>query len=324
MKVDIVRSIMAQFLPRLLYSRRRGPQHRIWRVLHRYYSRGRLPIKVFLHGKSMFLNPASPYPFILADAPQFNSGLIAVAICLYRHVGRPLHIVDVGSSVGDTLVLLKHSIPDGIESCICVDGAEDNRPYFEKNTVGINGVRAYFMMLGAAAGAVPSLVRHHPGSAMAAGSGCAPCQTLDSLLATLGPVGKCDLIKIDVDGYDGEVLKGAGETLLRWQPLVVFEWHPYLIKLCGCDHRTAFRALGAAGYRKLIWFNNRGYFSHISEIPDEIEINWWNEFLISRYRPDGPHFDVVALPPLLENLVADLAGVVAYSANVTRCEESLT
>ena len=124
--------------------------------------------------------------------------------------------------------------------------------------------------------------------------------------------GNCDLLKIDVDGYDGEVLLGAAGTLARQQPLVIFEWHPHLIKLCGNDHRAPFRALADAGYTKLLWFGNRGPFSHSSAIPTEKEIDWWQAFLLSKHQPFGPHFDIIALPPTLETLADLIARASVY------------
>lgn len=43
-----------------------------------------------------------------------------------------------------------------------------------------------------------------------------------------------DLIKIDVEGYEGFVLKGAAATLAA-RPALLFELHPELQANCGCD-----------------------------------------------------------------------------------------
>lgn len=49
-----------------------------------------------------------------------------------------------------------------------------------------------------------------------------PCETLDRVLARL-EVGRVSLIKIDVEGGELDVLKGALETLARHRPVVVAE-----------------------------------------------------------------------------------------------------
>jgi FkbM family methyltransferase len=314
MKIDLLRSFLAQKLPHRLYGTRPG-RLRGWLLKHlyRFYSKGRLPLRVYLHGRWLYLNKANPYPFVLADAPAFDSGLVAAAQCLQRHLQRPLRVVDVGCSIGDTVALLEHRIPGGVESYVCVDGAEENRPFFELNTTGVRDVSVHFAMLSAAADEVPSLIRQHPGTAHASGTERVSSQTLDDVLAGCGRRGECDLLKIDVDGYDGEVLLGAQKALGRHQPMVVFEWHPLLIERCGNDRRSAFLALIAAGYSKLLWFGNRGPFSHRCELAQVMtEIDWWNDFLLARRLPAEPHFDIVALPPRLEKLADTIPRAANY------------
>ncbi len=45
-------------------------------------------------------------------------------------------------------------------------------------------------------------------------------------------ISKIDLIKIDVEGFDGYVLKGAKKTITKYQPAMVIESIPKLIKNC--------------------------------------------------------------------------------------------
>ncbi|MGH9325177.1 MAG: FkbM family methyltransferase [Terriglobia bacterium] len=47
-----------------------------------------------------------------------------------------------------------------------------------------------------------------------------PCVTLDSSLKSLG-IGKVDLLKIDTEGYEMQVLKGASEALERTERIVM-------------------------------------------------------------------------------------------------------
>lgn len=51
-------------------------------------------------------------------------------------------------------------------------------------------------------------------------------ETIDGLVERLG-LQRIDLIKLDVDGNELEILKGATKTLSRYQPLIVMELCPY-------------------------------------------------------------------------------------------------
>lgn len=58
-----------------------------------------------------------------------------------------------------------------------------------------------------------------------------------------------DLIKIDVEGYEAEALRGARATLERSHPLIVLEWHRAMLGQRGLNARAALEPLVAAGYR---------------------------------------------------------------------------
>lgn len=58
-----------------------------------------------------------------------------------------------------------------------------------------------------------------------------------------------DLIKIDTEGYDSFVLRGAAATIRAWQPLFVFESKPGVsVKRYGVSEATHFALLDEFGY----------------------------------------------------------------------------
>lgn len=50
------------------------------------------------------------------------------------------------------------------------------------------------------------------------------CRTLDAVIAERS-IDRVDLLKIDVEGFEREVLLGARETLRRFRPKLIVEWH---------------------------------------------------------------------------------------------------
>lgn len=73
-----------------------------------------------------------------------------------------------------------------------------------------------------------------------------PFTTLDTFVAETG-LDRLDLVKIDVDGFDLEVLKGARETLRRFDPWVLIE----------LNHALATR--GQSVSEALLWLSGQGY-----------------------------------------------------------------
>jgi len=277
---------------------------RVWQALVDYCGRGRRPLRVRLHGFPALLNPGNPYPFILAENPGFNEPLVQLVRQVHRHLGRPLVVIDVGASIGNTALLLAAECGEALGRLHCLEGDADFLAYLQHNTARLARVTVYHAMLARAVGVTRALQHHHPGTAGAIGDRDAPATTLDHLM--LVAESRFDVLKSDIDGSDGEALAGAAQLLARDHPAVIFEWHPFLIREAGHAPETAFSTLCAAGYRTFLWFTNQGNFSHFSA-GEPAEVEKWNRALLA-LRPYGdPHFDVIALPESLSALELPLA-----------------
>jgi FkbM family methyltransferase len=72
-------------------------------------------------------------------------------------------------------------------------------------------------------------------------------ETLDSYVAS-HHIGRIDLIKLDVDGFEGKVIRGARETLKRLGPKIIMEVAPAWTEMRGDDIKDILRALEQIGY----------------------------------------------------------------------------
>jgi hypothetical protein len=113
------------------------------------------------------------------------------------------------------------------------------------------------MLVGAGDGTVPETLysswplapgggvhRLHGGRAMAT-RGARPA-TLDAALADAG-VSRVDFVKMDVDGHECGVLRGAADTL-RQGPPVLMELAPYMLDEAGASVEELIEILSAARY----------------------------------------------------------------------------
>jgi FkbM family methyltransferase len=143
--------------------------------------------------------------------------------------------VDIGGNVGDYAILAAHVVGDS-GKVICFEPAPDNCHWIEKS-VELNGyanVRLCRTALSDSAGQASlylgarcgfhTLLKDQP--ERQAGVIQVPIQTLDEALHQLG-CAAVDMIKIDVEGAELEVLKGALGTLkMNSNVILLLELHP--------------------------------------------------------------------------------------------------
>ncbi|MFC4012603.1 FkbM family methyltransferase [Nonomuraea purpurea] len=153
-------------------------------------------------------------------------------------------IVDVGANIGAYACTGAARLPqDG--RLIAFEPVPENVAYLRRNVEG-NELADRVTVEQMAVGAVPGeLTVHLSGEqsgkhsaavanvGTSAGAVTVPMTSIDAYLDGNG-LGPPDIIKIDVEGYEGFVLQGAARTLDS-APTLLFEVHPELQANCGGD-----------------------------------------------------------------------------------------
>ncbi len=88
---------------------------------------------------------------------------------------------------------------------------------------------------------------HHRHLGVAMPTDGAVCRRLDDLVAA-ERLDRLDLVKIDVDGYELDVLEGARATLASYKPSIVFEFSPYTLQERGRSAAELLAILRDHGY----------------------------------------------------------------------------
>jgi FkbM family methyltransferase len=172
------------------------------------------------------------------------------------------NFLDVGAHVGlVTIPMAAHQLRTETGAVLAIDPLPANiarlRRSLALDPALESRVDVAETALGASSGVV-TVVAERPGmtsNARVAAPGAqgsviyqARLRTLDDVVAeaAFGPV---DVIKIDVEGFEFEVLKGAGKCLAESRPLIYGEFHSQLMPCYGADFKDATGLLTPLDYR---------------------------------------------------------------------------
>lgn len=245
-----------------------------------------------LYGSQMRLTPTAVYPVYARRWPTYNDPLVEIVGRAAEALGRPADVVDVGAAMGDTAALLRGSCPEAIGSLVCIEGDPLFASYLRANVEGTDTVVVEALL--SDQNTARALVRNPVGTATSAGADGAAARRLDDVLAEANQ--RCDVLKIDVDGYDGRVLAGGVTTLLQDRPVVFFEWDPGSYERSGSDWRQPFEVCEGANYASYVWFDKYGRFTHLMVGYDRATVEAHAKLCLSSKVLIEWHYDVVAIP----------------------------
>jgi FkbM family methyltransferase len=210
------------------------------------------------------------------------------------------HAVDIGANVGDTAAVIcnESDVPT-----LCIEGNPAYWPYLEENArrMGPHIVidRSF---IGAVEETKPLAIYTDPaGTAKlvpALDGSEIMLRTLDRILRDHPRFISSKLIKIDIDGFDFEVILGAADLLKALQPVLFYEYAPIETETGARDGIACFKMLAEIGYsRFLIWDGFGHYMVHLTaaDFDKFVDLTF---FLVSnrRFGPAIYHYDICAFP----------------------------
>ena len=179
-------------------------------------------------------------------------------------------ICEVGSNIGASLLQILAVKPHA--RVLACEPSDRFRPFLERNLAlaGFDHVEVLPLLLGSKSGSMWLYNNASSASVVSAdydgheprGRELIEMTTLDELFRNRDPV---HFIKIDTDGFDLEILRGAEDTLRRDKPIVYFELDVDLLSTPDTDLTW----LQALGYQQLVCLEPEGGLIGMTDDPDQ-------------------------------------------------------
>jgi FkbM family methyltransferase len=278
-----------------------GAFHNLWK----WVSLPVFDVKTKLFGEKIIMPSTYTFPLLARAIPTFNNPYLELVYQLYVKKNNSLNIADIGAAIGDTFLFIYKNIPEAIDKIVCIEGHPSFYQYLEANTNQHSASLIKLVVLSGRPETIQDLVKIHDSTASAQGETTVKAHPLDNVLPALitKPV---DIIKIDVDGFDGKVLAGSKNILNQFHPHVIFEYHPLLLQKTNNDLMEPFAVLAECGYETLLWYDKFGVFSHSNNTNDKASLTQSADNYLKQKKEDDIHFDVIALPA---NSVVDVTAL---------------
>ena len=235
-------------------------------------------------------------PFVLERYPDYGSNLVRLARAVNDKYGG-LKIIDVGGNVGDTIAMLLSDNPD--YEIYSIEGDEKYYNILCENFANNKSVRIYKNFLGDKDEIIQALANRDKGTLRLDNISTNKSReeikliTLDTFISENPSMGNAKLIKIDTDGYDNKIIRGAKNYFKKNKPIVYFEYDKKLLGENGEDSLKVFEILKDIGYSSLVFFDNYGRFLISVSIDDIETIKQLDHYVTSR-AGSFAYYDIVA------------------------------
>lgn len=203
-----------------------------------------------------------------------------------------LAVIDIGANIGDTVAFIRSQVNCPI---VCVEGDDFYFDLLKKNIAGIPDVHSFKYFLADRNDVVGSASERSRGTySIVAGKRDTEISmvTLDTFLQS-HPLYReqAKVLKIDTDGYDTKIIRGAMEYIKRIHPVIFFELDRFLLSQAGENGLQTLSQLKNIGYARAIFYDNSGRFLLDANLADEKLIQ---ELYLYTHGKSGafPYYDI--------------------------------
>jgi FkbM family methyltransferase len=173
-----------------------------------------------------------------------------------------LNVLDIGANTGDTVALIK-SVAD--IPVVSVEGDDISFSYLTRNTRQFKEVKILNQFLGEKPGKIKAVLDKKGWNTTIVPSENADTfieiDTLDSVLQKNNiPIADLKLFKVDTEGFDTIIMRGAWNYIRTVHPVIYLEFNWDNMNAIGENGLKTIFDLKDEGYSKVIFFDDRGRY----------------------------------------------------------------
>lgn len=214
--------------------------------------------------------------------PDLNASFGRLAKVIYGKYN-DMYLIDVGANVGDTIAVVKSEVEIPI---IGVEGDDVTYSYLEKNAKLFSNVHIVKTFLSEKTQEIKVAFEKSGWNATVIPDSDNGKQvsfrTLDEVIEAGGFfTQKIKLLKVDVEGFDTIVLRGASGIIKEHKPVLFFEYNRQNMIAINEEGLSTLLSYAAYGYNKIAFFDHRGTLVLVTSLKNKEEITYLHEYASS-------------------------------------------
>lgn len=212
---------------------------------------------------SMQLPRANPVSKVYQTEPDYMSQLSGLVTLLEKKYPG-MSAIDVGANCGDTACIIKTAADVPL---FCIEGDDRVFEFLQKNIRQFQNTSAHKMFAGEKTGTMAVTFEKagwnttiKPGESE--GAQTVKITSLDDFMATQPAVGTCKVTKIDAEGFDCSIIRGAKKFFQQTHSAITFEYNWDNMAAIGENGWDALQMLQELGYSQVAFHDCHGrYFT---------------------------------------------------------------
>lgn len=209
-------------------------------------------------GFTLWIPFSHQLPFILKTYPHYSSNLARIAKYVQQKY-KDLTFIDIGANIGDSIALLRK---EAVFPILCIEGDEQFFAILKKNVSLFTDVEIIQAYVGDATCSLKGINKKNGGTGHIvedrSQDSAISVQQLTDILINKSLFLKSKMIKIDTDGFDCKIIRGATDFLRQAKSVIFFEYDPFFLTQQGDDGLSIFKILIELGYKNLLVYDNIG------------------------------------------------------------------
>lgn len=223
--------------------------------------------------------------------PNLNAPIGRLAVAVQNKYSE-MTAIDVGANVGDTIAVIKSVVDCPI---IGIEGDDISYKFLEKNVRQFDNVSIVKTFLGEKKETLNVRLENDGWNTTIIptdnGEKAISFKTLDELIDDQFDKHNLKFLKLDVEGFDTIVLRGAYKFIEKHKPVILFEYNRDVMKTINEDGLSTLLSFGKLNYNKILFFDHLGRLLLTTSLQNEDQIIDLHNYAITKANLLG-YFDI--------------------------------